>query len=65
MKDEYNPHTISKYSKWCQKCIHIRLDKYAGWDMEDIDVCGLSGKPIKFDDNNYPIECLLKYRKER
>jgi len=58
---DYNPHTASEYSKHCMKCNHKRRDKYAGCYMEDLDKCALSGKYIEFDENDYPIGCLLRY----
>lgn len=61
MSINYNPHTASVYSKHCNQCNHIRRDKYVGYDMEDLDKCALSGKYIQFDENNYPIGCLLRY----
>lgn len=58
----YNPRTTSVYSKNCNKCNHIRRDKYGVlYYMEDLDKCALSGKYIEFDKNDYPIGCLLRY----
>lgn len=65
MSVDYNPHTASEYSKNCNKCNHIRRDKYTEHYMEDLDTCALSGKYIEFDSNDYPIDCLLRYVNNR
>ena len=56
--------------KNCGDCNYWRIDRHCGGrDDESIDgadvdkpLCNLNGKYIKYDENDYPINCLMRFQ---